>query len=187
MPPRSRTSGRCCLSLPFSNRDHDHEPSAPDGSRVPGGIHPRPGHPASPPHPGEGGAYPGAGSRQGLPKGLKLHLLVMAYEVSQGGVAVGVARDQVAPVLQLVDDKVPTAVAAPAAQTRGAGAVGGPASAQLPHGLQHTLPAQASVCPLSRGLRAAVQVGSRGVAPGPGEVPEPAQWGQGGPQRGRQI
>lgn len=121
MPPRSRTSGRCCLSLPFSNRDHDHEPSAPDGSRVPGGTHPRPGHPAPPPHPGEGGAYPGAGSRQGLPKGLKLHLLVMAYEVSQGGVAVGVARDQVAPVLQLVDDKVPTAVAAPAAQTGGGG------------------------------------------------------------------
>lgn len=88
----------------------------------------------------------------------------MAYEVSQGGVAVGVPRDQVAPVLQLVDDKVPTAVAAPAAQT--GGAVGGPASARLPHGLQHILPAQASVCPLSRGLRAAVQGWELGSGPG---------------------
>lgn len=71
------------------------------------------------------GTYPGAGSRQDLPKGLKLHHLVMAHEVSQGAVAAGVSRDQVAPVLLLVDDKVPTAVTAPT--TQASVAVGGPA------------------------------------------------------------
>lgn len=36
------------------------------------------------------GAYPGAGSGQGLPKGLKVHLLVMVHQLRQAAVAVGV-------------------------------------------------------------------------------------------------
>lgn len=39
--------------------------------------------------PGKRGTYPGAGSSQGLPEGLKLHLLVMAHELSQGAMALG--------------------------------------------------------------------------------------------------
>lgn len=65
----------------------------------------------------KGGAYPGAGSGQGLPKGLKLHLLVMAHQLSQAAVAVAVPRDEVAPVLELGDDEMSAAVAPPVTQT----------------------------------------------------------------------
>lgn len=69
------------------------------------------------PRPGEGGAYPGTGGGQGLPKGLKLHFLVMAHEVSQAAVAEGVPGDEVAPVLELGDDEMSAAVAPSATQT----------------------------------------------------------------------
>lgn len=92
------------------------------------------GHPAPPLHTRGRGAYPRAGSRQGLPKGLQLHLLVMAYEVGQGAVAVRVPRDQVAPVPLLVDDEVPTAVAAPVKASRcGQGRSSLGASTRRPH------------------------------------------------------
>lgn len=68
--------------------------------------------------PQQRGAYPGAGSRQCLPKGLKVHLLVVAHQLSQGAVTAGVPRDEVAPVLELVDDEMPTAVTAPTTQVR---------------------------------------------------------------------
>jgi hypothetical protein len=37
------------------------------------------------------GAYPGASSSEGLPKGFELHLLVMAHKLIQGAVAEGVS------------------------------------------------------------------------------------------------
>lgn len=84
---------------------------------APSGGHPRLGNLPATLTPGKRGAYPGTGSGQGLPEGLKLHLLVMAHKLSQVAVAVGVPRDQVAPVSELGDDKVPAAVTAPAKQT----------------------------------------------------------------------
>ena len=47
-----------------------------------------------------------------------MHLLVVAHQLSQGAVAAGVPRDEVAPVLELVDDEMPTAVTAPTTQVR---------------------------------------------------------------------
>lgn len=103
----------------------------------------------------ERGAYPGAGSRQGLPERLKLDLLVMAHQLGQRAVAARVPRDQVAPVGELVDDKVPTAVTAPATQAHvawGCGPGGRRVGASGPglgapegagRGLQHRLPSLA--------------------------------------------
>lgn len=82
----------------------------------PRGGHPRPGPCPTAPTQEERSAYPGAGSRQGLPKWLKPDLLVMAHKLGQRAVAARVPRDEVAPVGELVDDKVPTAVTAPATQ-----------------------------------------------------------------------
>lgn len=86
------------------------------------------GNPPATLTPGKRGAYPGAGGGQGLPEGLKPHLLVVAHELGQAAVALSVPGDQVAPVSELGDDKVPASVAAPA--TRQAGltlrAPGGP-------------------------------------------------------------
>lgn len=119
MPP-SLTLGK----RPFSNRDRDPVLNTPAWQEIgekrhaaPSGGHPRLGHLPATLTPGKRGAYPGTGSGQGLPEGLKRHLLVMAHKLSQVAVAVGVPRDQVAPVLELGDDEVAAAVAAPATQT----------------------------------------------------------------------
>ena len=69
--------------------------------------------------PGKRGAYPGTGGSQGLPEGLKLHRLVVAHELGQAAVALSVPGDQVAPVSELGDDKMPASVAAPATRQAG--------------------------------------------------------------------
>ena len=43
----------------------------------------------------------------------------MAHEFGQGAVALGVPRDEIAPVSELVDDEMPAAVTAPATEALG--------------------------------------------------------------------
>lgn len=72
----------------------------------------------STPAPGKRHAYPGTGSSQRLPKGLKLRDLVVLHQLGQAAVAAGVPRDEVAPVWELHDDEVSAAVTPPATQAR---------------------------------------------------------------------
>lgn len=74
----------------------------------------------------------------------------MAHEFGQGAVALGVPRDEIAPVSELVDDEMPAAVTAPVGQD----VAGGPVTEADEEGAKSFVPEQLFCLPNTYGVPA---------------------------------